>query len=97
MYRNSFFKKTVNEWRIVFWITFAVLALTTLVYLIWASGEVQSWNDNLNEDNWLSKRFTRKRTIVQNENSKEENLLSTPTNGKIDESNKFEENSEPSV
>lgn len=32
------------EWRIVFWITFVVFAITTVVYVIWASGDVQLWN-----------------------------------------------------
>lgn len=33
------------EWRIVFWVTFAVFVITTIVYVIWASGEVQPWNE----------------------------------------------------
>lgn len=49
-----------EEWQIVFWITFGVLVLTTLVYMIWASGEIQSWNENTKEDNWLRRLFTRK-------------------------------------
>ncbi|XP_052895472.1 putative inorganic phosphate cotransporter isoform X1 [Anopheles moucheti] len=35
---------TLDEWRIVFWISFAVFNVTNLVYVIWASGEVQPWN-----------------------------------------------------
>ncbi len=38
--------------------------MTTLVYLIWASGEKQSWNDNPEEENWLRKLFTRKAKII---------------------------------
>jgi hypothetical protein len=36
---------TINEWRIVFWIAFVVFNVTNLVYVIWASGEIQPWND----------------------------------------------------
>ncbi|XP_046750762.1 putative inorganic phosphate cotransporter [Diprion similis] len=37
--------QTLQEWRIVFWITFAVYLVTIMVYAIWADGEVQYWND----------------------------------------------------
>ncbi|XP_046628021.1 putative inorganic phosphate cotransporter [Neodiprion virginianus] len=37
--------QTLQEWRIVFWITFAVYLVTVLAYAIWADGEVQYWND----------------------------------------------------
>lgn len=37
--------QTLSEWRIVFWITFAILCWTTLVFGIWAVAEVQNWND----------------------------------------------------
>lgn len=36
---------TIAQWRIVFWIAFAVFNVTNIVYIIWASGEVQPWND----------------------------------------------------
>lgn len=35
----------MNEWRTVFWITFAVFVVTTIIYCIWASGDLQAWND----------------------------------------------------
>lgn len=35
----------MNEWRTVFWITFAVFVVTTVIYCIWASGDLQAWND----------------------------------------------------
>lgn len=35
----------MNSWRIVFWIAFGVFNVTNVVYIIWASGEVQPWND----------------------------------------------------
>lgn len=35
----------MNEWRTVFWVTFGVFVITTIVYLIWASGELQPWNE----------------------------------------------------
>lgn len=48
----------------------AVLVATTAVYLWWASGEIQSWNDNPDEDNWLKRFSTRKieRAEVQQRN-----------------------------
>lgn len=35
---------SLEEWRIVFWISFAVFHVTNLVYVMWASGETQPWN-----------------------------------------------------
>lgn len=73
----------IEEWRKVFWITFAVLIATTLVYLFWASGEIQSWNDNTKEDNWLRRLCTSKRkdgteqTKIIEENS-ESNVVNQP-------------------
>ncbi|XP_055916913.1 putative inorganic phosphate cotransporter isoform X2 [Eupeodes corollae] len=36
---------TLLEWRLVFWVAFAVLVSTSIVYMIWASGEIQDFND----------------------------------------------------
>ncbi|XP_037911071.1 putative inorganic phosphate cotransporter isoform X2 [Hermetia illucens] len=33
------------EWRVVFWISFGVFVITSIVYVIWASGETQPWNN----------------------------------------------------
>uniref|UniRef100_A0A6P4FJU2 Sialin isoform X2 n=1 Tax=Drosophila rhopaloa TaxID=1041015 RepID=A0A6P4FJU2_DRORH len=38
------------EWRMVFWVAFAVLFITAIVYCIWASGEVQPFNDGTNSN-----------------------------------------------
>lgn len=35
----------ITEWRVVFWISFVIFMVTTVVYVIWASGEVQPWNN----------------------------------------------------
>lgn len=35
----------MNEWRVVFWITFVIFAVTTLIYCLWASGDLQPWNE----------------------------------------------------
>ncbi|CAG9812519.1 unnamed protein product [Phaedon cochleariae] len=35
---------TLKEWRIVFWITFALFILTNLIYCMFGSGEEQPWN-----------------------------------------------------
>lgn len=37
-------QSSLEEWRFVFWITFGIFVVTTVVYSIWASGEVQPWN-----------------------------------------------------
>lgn len=44
---------TLYNWRLVFWIVFGVLTSTNLMYLFFASGEVQPWNDmeQLTRDN----------------------------------------------
>ncbi|XP_025837209.1 putative inorganic phosphate cotransporter isoform X2 [Agrilus planipennis] len=36
---------TVTQWRLVFWITFAVFAITTVIFVIFGSGDRQWWND----------------------------------------------------
>lgn len=36
---------TLYEWRTVFWMTFGVFNVTNLFYIIWASGEVQAFNN----------------------------------------------------
>ncbi|XP_017047798.2 sialin [Drosophila ficusphila] len=41
---------SMMEWRIVFWLAFAVLCATAVVYCIWASGEVQTFNDGTNSN-----------------------------------------------
>lgn len=35
----------MNEWRIVFWTAFVIFAITSIIYGIWASGEMQPWNN----------------------------------------------------
>ncbi|XP_046434163.1 putative inorganic phosphate cotransporter [Neodiprion fabricii] len=37
--------QTFSEWRIVFWITFIANFVAVFIYDLWASGEVQYWND----------------------------------------------------
>lgn len=39
------FQHTLAEWRIVFWITFGVLFVTNVIFLLFGSGKVQKWND----------------------------------------------------
>lgn len=29
----------------MFWLTFAIFVVTTIIYVTWASGEIQPWND----------------------------------------------------
>ncbi|XP_076263007.1 putative inorganic phosphate cotransporter [Rhynchophorus ferrugineus] len=48
---------TLKQWRLVFWITFGVFAVTNLIYLTCGTGKVQKWNnpennrEKPNEDN----------------------------------------------
>lgn len=37
----------LTEWRIVFWISFGLFIVTTILFDIFASGETQDWNDPL--------------------------------------------------
>lgn len=38
-------EQTMTQWRIVFWIVLGVFIVTNIVFVIFASGEVQYWND----------------------------------------------------
>lgn len=35
---------SISEWRTVFWVTFLIFVITTIIFCIWASGEIQEWN-----------------------------------------------------
>lgn len=35
----------LGEWRIVFWIVFGVFMITNVIFMVFASGNVQDWND----------------------------------------------------
>ncbi|XP_017767230.1 PREDICTED: putative inorganic phosphate cotransporter isoform X2 [Eufriesea mexicana] len=37
--------ESLTEWRLVFWIVFSFFILTNLIFVLYASGEVQYWND----------------------------------------------------
>ncbi|KAG7210886.1 hypothetical protein KM043_012367 [Ampulex compressa] len=37
--------QTLTEWRLVFWIVLVVFVVTNLIFVLFASGEVQYWND----------------------------------------------------
>ncbi|XP_008215710.1 putative inorganic phosphate cotransporter isoform X1 [Nasonia vitripennis] len=37
--------QTVQEWRLVFWIVLVVFLVTNLIFVLYASGEPQPWND----------------------------------------------------
>lgn len=43
---------TLTEWQLVFWIVFGVFIVSNFIFVIYASGEVQFWNDPnyLNDD-----------------------------------------------
>lgn len=39
------FQSSMEEWRLVFWITVAVLVATNVIFVVLGSGEVQHWNE----------------------------------------------------
>ncbi|XP_063235471.1 LOW QUALITY PROTEIN: putative inorganic phosphate cotransporter [Bacillus rossius redtenbacheri] len=41
---------TMVQWRMVFWVSFAVFLITNLVFVITASGDTQIWNDSAPND-----------------------------------------------
>lgn len=55
--------QTLTEWRRVFWVVFAVSIFTNIIFLIFASGEVEYWNDKNFIDEDRKKR--RKRETVE--------------------------------
>jgi ACS family sodium-dependent inorganic phosphate cotransporter len=38
-------QQTFSQWRLVFWIVLAFFVVTNLIFVLFASGEVQEWND----------------------------------------------------
>lgn len=34
----------MHQWRDVYWVTFAILIISAIIFSIWASGEIQPWN-----------------------------------------------------
>lgn len=43
----------------MFWISFIILSTTLLVYMVWGSAEVESWNGNIAEDNAIKRTYRR--------------------------------------
>ncbi|XP_077285026.1 putative inorganic phosphate cotransporter isoform X2 [Arctopsyche grandis] len=59
---------TQEEWRTVFWIVFGVFIVTNGVFVMWASGEEQWWNDIPKHgypETWTRKRKYQKEIEVQ--------------------------------
>lgn len=57
-------QQTLYEWRIVFWIVFGVFVVTNSIFLMWASGDVQYWNDM---KLWKEQKDTKKRNVTNEE------------------------------
>lgn len=55
---SNYFQSTIEEWRIVFWIVFVVAIFRVGVFLIWASGSVQSWNNPKKRVSFESEKLT---------------------------------------
>lgn len=69
----------MSEWRIVFWTAFVIFALTSVIYGIWASGDMQPWNnpekERLEEDGVIDEKSVENvkekiEQIEEEENSK---------------------------
>lgn len=78
----------MSEWRVVFWTAFVIFAITSVIYAIWASGELQPWNNpeklSLEEDGDIDKKS------VQNEKEKIEEIEKKEENFKNEEKNDTE-------
>ncbi|XP_055545171.1 sialin-like [Wyeomyia smithii] len=37
--------QTIEEWRFVFWLSFWILNITNIIFVLFASGKIQPWND----------------------------------------------------
>lgn len=37
--------QTLGQWRLVFWIVLGVFIVTNVIFVVYANGEVQYWND----------------------------------------------------
>lgn len=95
------FQAVYDEWQPVFWISFSVLLVTLLTYLVWGSAEVQSWNDNPDEDNWIKQAYrgccNRKDKGADSENklnlneADNDNKLKSKSN-EVDDDNKLKSN-----
>lgn len=41
----SLLQSLLTEWRLVFWLTFVIFVVTTIIYITFASGDIQTWNE----------------------------------------------------
>lgn len=81
----------MNEWRLVFWTAFVIFALTSVIYGIWASGEMQPWNnpekEPLEEDGDVDQKSVQneKETIedVDNKEEKGKNVEKSDADSKL--------------
>lgn len=42
---QTYFQRTVLEWRLVFWIMLIVMVSSSVVFVVFGSGELQPWDD----------------------------------------------------
>ena len=67
--------QTLDEWRIVFWILFAVAIVSNVIFLMWGSGDVEYWNDpqfvqeEINEKDRRKSVAERKKSIAERNRS----------------------------
>lgn len=53
---------TLHEWRTVFWVVLGVFIITNLIFVMYASGDVQYWNEPGFEKNLQSKQIINDQT-----------------------------------
>jgi hypothetical protein len=60
----------LKQWRIVFWIAFVIFNVTNVVYIIWASAEIQPFNDGIP----LKSKIENEDSLDDSENSNEDKV-----------------------
>lgn len=64
MYLHILFQRTVDEWRVVFWIVLIILIISSSTFIMFGSGELQAWDndemisDTKNKDSEICKENT---------------------------------------
>lgn len=71
---------TLQQWRTVFWVTFGINAIRTIVYSLWASGEIQPWNEPENVNTFESQKITETEKESTIKNQYEDSTISCSNN-----------------
>lgn len=63
--KNYSLQRTILEWRLVFWIMMIIMAGSSIVYVLFGSGEVQPWDDL--EQHYLREKEKERRGLPMDE------------------------------